>query len=417
MKIAGIIAEYNPFHNGHLYHLNQTRKLTGADYIIVVMSGDFTQRGIPAIIDKHARAKMALEAGADLVLELPTFYATSSAEYFAYGAVSILEQLGCVDFLCFGSESTNMDFLSNVAQLLVEEPVSYTDNLKNLLKQGFSYPDARAKALANILTNMPTDASRILSSSNNILGIEYLKALLRLNSSITPVALLRHGNDYLSEELSDVYSSALAIRKYIQTNASFSALAKQLPASTYHILEDEFGQTGPLFTNDFSSMLHYRLLCEQENGYFGYLDITEDLSDKIKKNLNTFESFEQFCMELKSKDMTYTRINRCLTHILLDMKKDTLDLNFTEHPAYARILGFRKESRELLSIIKESAKLSMISKPADALGVLDKKNASAFAKALWNLDIKAAHIYNAVVNEKFHVHLPNEYTRQFIKLA
>lgn len=236
MKVTGIIAEYNPFHNGHKYHIEKAKELTGADYVIVVMSGNFTQRGIPAFTDKYTRTRMALSCGADLVLELPLYYAAGSAEYFATGAVSLLDRLGVVDSLCFGSECGNIDALMHVASVLYNEPDSYKKLLQDALKSGQNYPAARHNALLQYLSMQPserdavngnaidcdtvacaaitdvTDYEQILSSPNNILGIEYCKALLKLNSSITPYTIRREGGGYNDDTLSAVNSSALAIR-------------------------------------------------------------------------------------------------------------------------------------------------------------------------------------------------------------
>ena len=197
MKITGIIAEYNPFHNGHLYQIKKARELTGADYIIVVMSGNLTQRGTPALIDKYSRAQMALSGGADLVIELPACYATASAEYFAMGAISILNQLGCVDSICFGSENGNIAMLTKIANALVSESEDFVQALKNNLKNGDTYPVARNAALAETISGI-TSYDTILGFPNNILGIEYIKALIRQNSSIKPYTNLRIGADYHS---------------------------------------------------------------------------------------------------------------------------------------------------------------------------------------------------------------------------
>ena len=188
MKTAGIIAEYNPFHTGHQYHIEQTRAITGADFIIVVMSGDFVQRGAPAFLSKLVRTKMALLGGADLVLELPASCSCQSAEYFAYHGVSLLHALGCVDFLSFGSECGDITQLRQAADFLTMESDAYKKYLRSLLQSGCSYPTARAKAAAAL---HPENAgfSTILDSPNNILGIEYLKALKRLKSAILPVCL------------------------------------------------------------------------------------------------------------------------------------------------------------------------------------------------------------------------------------
>lgn len=239
MKVVGLIAEYNPFHNGHSYHIEMAKKLTGADYVVVVMSGDFVQRGTPAMIQKHARAKMALLGGADLVLELPVSYATATAEVFAYGGVKILDSFGVVDHICFGSECGNADLLMEIARILADEPEWYSATLKEHLKNGMSYPAARAAALP--------DYQEILSEPNNILGIEYCKALLKLNSNITPVTITRQGAGY-HDALSDSDNNftkknsclhnplsadgLIPQNKLVATNV-YSSTNKYAPASEY----------------------------------------------------------------------------------------------------------------------------------------------------------------------------------------
>ena len=198
MRTVGIIAEYNPFHTGHEYHIRKARELSGADYVIVVMSPDFVQRGEPAVFDKYTRTRMALQGGADLVIELPVCYATGSAEYFAEGATALLDSLGTVNTLCFGGESDDISLFQNIADILIQEPKEYTDLLRSFLKQGMTYPQARCQALSHYLKNQISDPSSsallpdqcklpdletvtdFLSTPNNILGIEYCKALKKL---------------------------------------------------------------------------------------------------------------------------------------------------------------------------------------------------------------------------------------------
>ncbi|NTV90828.1 MAG: nucleotidyltransferase family protein, partial [Clostridiales bacterium] len=270
MSVLGIIAEYNPFHNGHLYHLRKSRLLTGARYVVCVMSGNFIQRGGPAIADKWSRAEMALSCGADLVIELPAVYAMSSAEYFAGGGVSLLNSLGIVDFLSFGSECGNLDEMKTLAEILSSEPAEYKAFLKDALDTGISYPAARESALMKYLSRtscngFPDEALKlagIIKSPNNILGIEYLKAIMRTGSVIKPVTVGRTGSAYNSEELQGTMSSATAIRKSLQSlwpeymKGSMTAkavlaespLAETLPTESLEILLREFeAGRGPVF--------------------------------------------------------------------------------------------------------------------------------------------------------------------------
>lgn len=416
MKIAGIIAEYNPFHNGHRYHIEQLRSKTGADYIIAVLSGDFTQRGVPALLSKHLRAEMALQNGVDLVLELPCAYAAASAEAFASGGVQLLNALGCVDYLGFGCECGELKPLFLSASLLKEEPPLFRQLLQENLKQGLSYPTARSNALASCLTASAV-SSGLLSSPNNILGIEYLKALLILDSSIQPIAIPRSGSGYHETALSSRFSSALAIRTHLLETGNPENLLGQVPDSVLSILRREYQKTYPVCTHDFSSVLYYKLILEAETGYEEYADVSKDLSAKIKKNLHSFTDFDSFCMRLKSKDITYTRICRCLIHILLNIKHDALQSPRSDYPAfYGRILGFRKNSTPLLGILKENAKLPLLARASDAKAFTTDPSGSVQSKSMLSLDLRASRIYRSVLEQKFHTSLPDEFGSPLLKL-
>ena len=393
MKVNGIIAEYNPFHNGHKYQLENAREATGADYTIVVMSGNFVQRGTPALINKFKRTEMALRNGADLVLELPMYYAASSAEYFATGAVSLLDKLHVTDNLCFGSECGDVTVLEKIAEILTAEPEEFVSALRHNMQQGLSYPIARTQAL---IEYNPAFAEYydLFSSPNNILGIEYLKALIRRKSPITPYTTMRKGAGYNDKSVSAEQCSALAIRQAVfsginsgihqqektspenvipksagskNTLQGTNTMLQHIPQSAYDILTSCLTDNTILQPNDFSAVLHYKLLSECNNGFKKYLDVSPELSDRIIKNLYKFESFTGFCDLLKSKDMTYTRISRCLLHILLDMTADTMEhYKAMDYIPYARVLGFRRDAAPLLTAIKQNSEIPLITKLADA---------------------------------------------------
>lgn len=409
MKVTGIITEYNPFHNGHMHHLTLSRQRTDADYIVVVMSGNYTQRGIPALMDKYLRTQMALENGADLVLELPLLYATGSAEYFSTGAVTLLDKLGVVDSLCFGSECGTIAPFMQIATLLNKESKEYTSILQEALKRGDSFPIARKNALLS-LSPAINDIEEILSSPNNILGIEYIKALQMRNSSIVPYTIKRIGSDYNSSILEGERSSALAIRQSLLSNTDIKQVKSQVPTTVFSVLDREWQKSYPIFADDFSLMLQYKLLSCDSSVLASFMDMSSDLSDKVKKNLKNFTSYNGFCDTLKSKDITYTRLSRCLLHTLLDITKEDLKrYKSLDYIPYARILGFKKESSELLGTIKENASIPMISKLADAPKVL-----SSDALSMLEKEITASHIYEAVVSQKFKQGMNNEYTRQIV---
>ena len=453
MKVASIITEYNPFHEGHKYHIDQTKKITDSDYIIVVMSGDFTQRGTPAIMDKYARTKQALLSGADLVLELPVYFSTASAEGFAFGAVSILEKLGIADFLVFGSESGNITQIQNTADFLTKEPSEFSQQLQSFLKQGFSFPKAKASALKSFFPNWD---ETFLSSSNNILGIEYCRALNYFSSTITPMTISRKDNLYNDTSLSEEgkLSSATSIRKVLMdmdienTNPAedfiisqpkglqrnlpdFDLLASHLPVDSLTVIKEHWGISTPVSSYDFSLLLKYKLCMENRMSLQSYLDVTKELSDRIYNHLNFYQDFDSFCNLLKTKELTYSRISRSLLHILLELKKEEFDLfcsgNSTgsvtdtqtepkekfspkdSYGRYARILGFRKSATPLLHEIKKKSSIPLISKLSDSVKELDTVALSMLQK-----DIQASNLYQSVVSHKFHGSFQNEFQRKLV---
>lgn len=440
MKVNGIIAEYNPFHNGHLYQLEESRHLTEADYTIVVMSGDFVQRGAPAMLDKHVRARMALLGGADLVLELPVLYALSSAEQFAAGAVALLDRLGVVTHLCFGSECGDAEALGQIAGYLLEEPDSYRSHLQRLLRQGRTYPAARAQALCAAFGR---DWEQILSSPNNILGIDYIKALKKRKSSILPVTVKRIGAGYhdgavplrpnslqngqeapglRQQGLPDGQgrpaapsaqpASARAIRQALQDGQTSELLHPYLPAGTARLMEDCLLHKKSVCPDDLSSILYYKLMMQRGQGYEKYLDVSAGLSDRIRNKLGEYTGLESFCEKLKTKDMTYTRISRCLMHILLDIEKNHMETALSlDYTPYARMLGFRRSAAPLLCAIKAHSALSLIAKLADAQNILP-----ADADRMLRQDIFASDVYQGVLSGRTRLPTQNEYTAPLVIL-
>lgn len=432
MKTVGIIAEYNPFHNGHLYQLKKAKEITGADFAVVVMSGDFTQRGTPAVFDKYTRCRLSLLAGADLCIELPVVYATASAELFAKGAVSLLSALG-VDALCFGSECGEIAPLREIASLLFAEPPAYKEALNKALKEGLSFPSARAVAVrkcahagslsgvdaaaSDSLSGVDAAASDVLASPNNILGIEYLKALLALEKNgqhaPVPYTIKRKGDGYLSHTLSEEsFCSAMALRKGIAEGNP--DLLRYVPESIRQEFSDTCQTKSALCADNFSGMLFYKLLSEKDAGYDSYLDVSSDLSDKIRKNLGTFTTFSAFCENsLKSKDITLTRVYRSLLHILLSIKKEDL-------PAaapYARILGFREASFEVFGCLSKE-NIPLLSRLKDASSLLSPEALSCLSK-----DIFAAQLYEHVrMQHILHMQkddcpFVSEYSRPVIRIS
>lgn len=437
MRVCGIIAEYNPFHNGHLYHIEQSRQLSGADYIIVVLSGSFVQRGAPAFIDKYMRTKMALEAGADLVIELPALFSCASAEDFAGAGVSLLDQLGVTDYISFGAETENPECLSAAARIFVKEPPEFSNTLNRCLKEGLSFPKAREIALKGCLLrssgfsdSFDSEFSRTgqLSSPNNILALEYLKALYRRRSAIRPVVIARAGADYHSQNPNEPLCSASAIRAYLISSDKdmtaagnsinhgsgdranhFQIPSGMMPAHCARLLAENWRRSCPLMPDDFSAMLAYQLLAEQNQGYTRYLDVSEELSGRILRHKSDYHSFTQWAGLLKTKQYTYTRISRSLCHILLRVPQQLADTCRENHRYidYARVLGFRKNSGPLLSTIKKNSSIPMITKMADADAILSPMGRSV----LWT-ELFASQLYGMVQRQKFPScpPLPGDYT-------
>ena len=440
MKIAGLIAEYNPFHNGHLYHIQETKRLTGADAVIVIMSGDYVQRGVPAIMPKRLRAEMALKCGASAVFELPVCYATGSAELFAMGAVSFLEQLGIVDYLCFGSECCDLKAMDAVAEILLNEPSEYRELLREHLRKGCSYPAARQNAVTgysmsarakNILPDPVTGLADIMKEPNNILGIEYLKALKKLKSRITPFTIRREGARYHDRELSDSHlSSASAIRSLLafsssalSTDRSASAfednsfpdirseLEDQVPPDCLELLKDWYNVQYPVYANDFSLILKYKLLNKRPGSLVRYADVSEELAARIAARLNDFFNYRQFCELLKTREVTQTRINRALLHIMLGIKKENMT-EYTENGFhfYARLLGVRKGHEKVLAKISRESPLALIARLSDS------EDLPRSAQKMLRNDILASNLYMSVVTDKYRTAFQNEYKQALLKV-
>ena len=436
MKTAGIIAEYNPFHNGHQYQIQTVRQLTRADFVIVAMSGDFLQRGVPAIADKYTRTRMALLGGADLVLELPAVWATSSAEYFAAGGVQLLGKTGVVDTLCYGCETPEKELMQAIVKVLFQNASDYQALVSSGIKQGKTFPAARSRALCSLLPSFSPDAvSSFLASPNNILALEYEKAIARWNSmngthdrALAGTPVQRVGEGYHSTKTNVTFASATAIRKALLppagnedgqnhfadrskgTDNYDSGLSQMLPETSAALLATLAKQHLFLDTDAFSSSLYTRLWALQSEGYADFADCGMDLSRRITQQLEHFLSFSQFAGLLKSKNMTYTRICRALLHILLGIRQeDYATLWQPDGVPYLRVLGFRKDSSALLSAIKKEASVPLITKVADASRLLS----DAAYKRLQQ-DISCADFYRTTAMMQAQMELPNEYRQPIV---
>ncbi|MBO4809822.1 MAG: nucleotidyltransferase family protein [Lachnospiraceae bacterium] len=404
MKIIGIAAEYNPLHEGHKYHLTQARKSLGADYIIVALSGDFCQRGVPAFLNKMTRAKMALLAGADMVVEIPAVYATSSAEGYALGSVGILDATGCIDNICFGMESKYTEELEICASKIRNAKDNAKDTMNSYFKSGKSY----AGALSEIL------GDEEILTPNNILGIEYINAILQIGSNIKPFGITRLG-DYSSESLvpsdSANYSSASAIRKSIEDDG-FDLCLNEIPEETRELLMESYGKLGPLFVNDFSEELKHQLLINSVYGYEDYLGIDRSLSDRIKNLLPEYENYEQFIELVKTRNLTYSHVARAFLHILLNIRKTSYIVPSSKKPLpYIHVLGFRKGSEALLKELKASSKAPIIYTAEDSKALEGTSNMD-----LLNIDLISSQIYNSKLQKKYGVKVKADFASPVLKI-
>lgn len=430
MNVAAVIAEYNPFHNGHAYHIKETRRLTNADYILVIMSGDFVQRGEPACLDKYTRARMALQNGADLVLELPAAYASASAEAFAAGAVATLHRLGVVDTISYGSEYPREAVFSQLAQLYLHEPPAFSERLRNRLRQGDTYPQARAVATGEWLkaegyADCPTG---LLSSPNSILAIEYHKALLSLGSAIRPLAIRRLGEYHdaaLPKAEEATFASATAIRRLLSeydimaNTAIVQELCRQLPANVMEVLCQ---MPGFLTADDFSAALGYALLYTPADDFSHYADLSGELGRRIKKLIPQYQGWQSFTDLLKTRQLTRSRVSRALLHLLLRIQERQMqEWRLDGYAYYARVLGFHRSARRLLAAIKQNSSVLLLTKMAAAEQSLEffypnTPQRLSHARQLLETDLQAAHLYETMAALRFGRPPKNEYSHGLILL-
>lgn len=418
MKTIGIIAEYNPFHNGHLYQLEQSRKQAGAKYAVVVMSGDYTQRGTPAIYNKYRRALAALLSGADLVVELPVFGVVAGAADFADCGVSLLSQMGIADFLAFGSESGCLNALTAQQELLSRETEEVSLLVREGLKQGLTWPMARARALelsaaaTAAETGEPQHSTAkteagVPVSPNDILGVEYLRALKKYSSPMEPLTIRRCDQGYHSLSLSGSFASATAIRRAI-TDQDQDFLSNVLPASFF---ESRKGEACPEITfDDFSALLCEKLLTSTLGELKAVSGMPGDLAGKLYRERLTFRAASELTAEFKDRQYTYTRVNRCLMNLILGVtEEETARFKELDSAPWIRILGFKKSSAGLLTSMKKNANAPIISKVADYPAVLDKP-----AQTLFEKHLRTSELYRMVSQLKTGQSMKNEFTRSVI---
>ena len=403
MKAVGLVTEYNPFHNGHLYHLNKAMELTGSDISVAVMSGDFVQRGEPAVLDKYVRASMALNSGVNLVVELPVNYAVSSAESFAVGALKVLDYIKA-DSIAFGSESGDIERLSKLAHILCDNEDALYKEISKYTANGISYAAARQKTVEKLTDK---DTAAMLTSSNNILAVEYLKAIIKNNYAIKPYTIKRQGDSYNDTDIRSEYASATALRG----NLKADNISKYIPVKAGLILSSN---TNYIYPDDITEALFTRLLgilfaSSYDKNVFienvmRYPDVNKEIAGRLYKSAmdmitrtvpqgaeskdNGAFSFGSLCEHIKTKEVPLSRIKRALVRITLGLDKKHME-KYANEP-YIRVLGFDKKGQEYLSYIRKTVEVPLITKIADY-------------KEMLLDDIHAANIYNMIVAGKYGV--------------
>lgn len=408
-NVLAIIGEYNPLHNGHLYHLNTSKQMSNAEYTILIMSGNFVQRGDTSIVDKWTKTQMALSNGIDLVIELPTIYSISSAENFACGAIKILDELRIVDNISFGSEVSDLSILDKCAEVLYEEPEEFISVFEHELSKGISFPKARENALLIYLNDIRKYAN-VLSSPNNILGIEYLKALKKYDSPIQPITIKRNSVDYNSVRTENNFASATAIRKMIENN-NFHEIQECMPSNSYELLMNSiksghFVSSMKVFEKQI--IYNFRKMSVQEIANLP--DVTEGLDNLIKYAADSCNTLEEFINIVKSKRYPQTRIQRICLYALLGFTKQDMELSRKITP-YARILGFNSKGKKILSEIANSNKKIQI-----VTSVKKFENSCKNKKllAMLNKDIFATDIYTLGFDKNSYSGL--DYTQKIVSM-
>lgn len=392
MKVVGLVVEYNPLHYGHAYHFQQAKQEIAADAVVIIMSGHFLQRGEPAIVNKWTRAKMALAMGVDIVLELPYIYSTQPAERFALGAIASLNQLPFITHLCFGSESGELSQLKQVADIVTEEPNTLKECLKEHLNQGLSYPHAYAHALAHTLRNDPNYDTKTMSQPNNILGLSYLIALNKTGSSIHPYTVQRIKADYHDKAFKDKQiASATSIREALfnHKKPKWDEIDAYVPPFTLALLQEEYeAGRGLIHWETYFPLLLQTILSSSPEQLAAIHEVEEGIEYRIKEQALYAESFADLCMRIKTKRYTHNRIQRMMTHILLQVTKQEYNHLSSDQPAYLRLLGYSEQGRTLINQYKKKIDIPLI------------VNIQRDAPESLQLDVRASAIYSLGYGEK-----------------
>ncbi len=390
MAVLGIIAEFNPFHNGHLHLLREANQLDKFSATICVMSGNFLQRGDAALCNKWSRTAMALQAGADLVIELPFCFAVRSAYYFARGAIQLLQRTGVITHLAFGSESGNLEKLQTLAHFLSNESLAYQEQLRNHLIQGISFASARSLALQAIFPD--PDLKKLLLQPNNILALEYLRVLEEEQSGIMPLTIIRQGSGYHSSELGTM-ASASAIRSSLLADAKLDNLANSLPPSSLALLEQEItAGRAPITIEALEQSILIKLRSSSPQDLSTIYEITEGLENRILQGAMRYGTLEELKLFIKSKRYSMTRINRILLYLLLDIRFSQINAFDESGPMYLHILGFSTRGQKILQDIKNKSNLRILNRGSAVKQAYQDKS-DPVVQAMLDLDVRATNIY------------------------
>ncbi len=416
MAVLGIVAEYNPFHNGHLYLLEEARKLGDFSAIIIVMGGNFLQRGEPALCDKWSRAEMALQAGADLIVELPFCFATRSAYYFAKGAVQLLQRSGVVTHLAFGSESGQLSQLQEIAAVLADEPDVFKAILKKRLSQGISFPLARSRALQEYCElaprgDNPEEWQKVLTGPNNILALEYLRVIQEGNIPLLPLTIPRRGPSFHDNSIAAMpvsnsasYSSASAIRRALSEGLGWKEITAAIPPASAEILQQEINLgRAPVGSDYLEQAILVKLRLVASDFLKDIYEVSEGLEFRIKEAASSAGTLEELRHRIKSKRYSLTRINRTLLYALFALSKKQVERFDRQGPEYLHILGFSAKGQEILQEIKIKSTLRILSRGSEVKQASSEKPETVMAEMI-GLDCQATDVYSLL--------FPNPATRQ-----
>ncbi len=394
VDVIGVVVEYNPFHNGHLYHLTKAREEVPGAHLIGVMSGNWTQRGEPALINKWARAEAALQSGVDIIFELPVVYAVQSAEGFARGAVKTLEATGIVNYLCFGSEAGQLEPLQTIASYMEAEPPLFKKELQLSLKKGLSYPAALHRALSTVSRTgkgLPFSAEVLENffTPNNILAIEYLKAVKKISPEMVPLTIKRRGAGFHDLQASGDIASATGIRRAL-FKKELGLVNKTVPGASREILYKEIAAgKGPVHEEKYADVILSLLRRSSPEKLATLPEVIEGMESRLKK-ASSSPDLHTLIKELKTRRYTRTRLQRILIYLLLSLNKETLSYFNEAGPHYLRILGFSSRGKELLHRIKTHAFLPLVTRPAP---FIKDPLISPGAKQMMHYDILATDLY------------------------